>query len=267
MQADKPVNLILNDFGHQQYDDEPKIPARRSEIAVKIFDRIFNHMFRQYFTSVRVKNKQHYYLRNVDYANLFYGYHGCWWDGPLAALICRNLYKCNLHMMIKDLYRFPVLSKIGAFSIEKDSMQGKLKAINYTARLLENPENSVWIFPQGRLVPLDQRPVKFESGIAHISNRLKGLNLIPIAYKYTFLQNAKPEIFVEIGKPIIVEEEIKDKKEFLKKLQQDFEMLLDKQSEEILQEKFKEYKCILFNDFNWIHMVEKNFKPIIRKKF
>lgn len=267
MKSNNSINFKLRGYTHQNINDEPEIPANRSKLAVKIFDGIFESMFKKHFTSILVKNQQNYYLRNTDYPNILYGFHGCWWDGPLAALICRRLYKCNFYMMIKDLYRFPILSKIGGFSIEKDSLFGKLKAINYTVKLLENPENSVWIFPQGRLYPQDYRPIRFESGIAHICNRLNGVNLIPIAYKYTFLQNEKPEIFVEVGKPIIIENNIDNKKEFMEILQQKFEKLLDNQTEEIIREKFKQYKCLLHNDFSWLRLIENKFPTCIRKNF
>ncbi len=267
MRAYRSISLKSMGYGHQKNNDMPKITANKNPVAVKVFDSIFEFMFKKYFASVRVKNQENYYLRNSDYANLFYGFHGCWWDGPLATLISRKLYDCNLYMMVKDLYRFPVLSKIGAFSIEKDSLAGKFKAFNYAVNLLENPGNSVWIFPQGRLFPLDYRPIKFESGIAHICTRLKGVNLIPVAYKYTFWQYEKPDIFVEIGKPIVIENGIADKKEFVEKLQVNFEKLLDKQKDEILNVNLKEYKCILYNYFNMLRVIEKNFKPFVRGRY
>jgi|GEM_PF-3193173 len=247
--------------------DKPEITANKNAIAVKIFDSIFETLFKKNFTSIMVKNKENYYLRNTDYANLFYGYHGCWWDGPLGIYLCRKLYKSNFYMMIKDLYRFPVLSRIGGFSIEKDSLHGKLKAVNYTVKLLQNPENTVWIFPQGRLYPNDYRPIKFESGIYHICNKIKRVNLIPVAYKYAFLQNEKPDIFVEIGKPKIIEKEIEDRREFLENLQKDFEKLLDNQRKEVLDEKLNGYKCILHNKTTWLMKFEKNFKHLVRKRY
>lgn len=267
MRVYRSASLKAMGYEYQKLNGEPEITANKNPIAVKIFDRIFEFMFKKYFASVRVKNRENYFLRNSDYANLFYGFHGCWWDGPLAVLICRKLYDSNLYMMIKDLYRFPVLSKIGGFSIEKDSLAGRLKAFNYAVNLLEKPENSVWIFPQGKLFPLDYRPVRFESGIAHICTRLRGVNLIPVAYKYTFWQYEKPDIFVEIGKPIVIENDIADKKEFIEKLQANFETLLDNQKDEILNVRLKEYKCILHNYFNWLRVIEKNFKPLVRGRY
>ncbi len=265
MGADRPINLLT--YGHRKNRDEPEIPANKNKLAVEIFDRIIENMFRRSFTSVRVKNKQLYYLRDTDYANLLYGYHGCWWDGVLANLVFRKLYNSDFYMMIKDLYRFPFLSKIGGFSIEKDSVYGKLKAINYAVKLLEDTKNSVWIFPQGKLFPQDSRPIKFESGIAHICSKVKGVNLIPVAYKYTFLQTSRPEIFVEIGKPVIIQGSIPDKKELLRKLEDDFTKLLDKQLDDIENKRFKHYKTLLYRDFCWLNFIENNFKPVIRKRF
>ena len=255
------------EYDHQETDDKPEFIAKKNKILVKIFDRLSESMIKRAFSSIRVKNKQNYYLRNPDYANILYGFHGCWWDGILAAFLCRKLYNCNLYMMIQDLYRFPALALIGGFSIEKESLSGIRKAINYSIKLLEDPQNSLWIFPQGKLYPLDYRPIKFEGGIAYISKKLKGINLIPIAYTYTFLDYEKPEIFAEIGKPIITENNTDNKNHFLKFLEKDFEKLLNNQKKDIVSGNLTEYEYILLSNLYWTRFLENKLKPLVRIKY
>jgi len=266
MGIESSINSKNKNKAHQKNLDKPEIFAERNKVAVKLLDRVFEYFFKKYFYSIRVKNKENYYLRNPGYANLFYGFHGCWWDGPLAALLCRKLYDSNFYIMIKDLYRLPALSLVGGFSIEKDSKYGILRAVNHSVKLLENPENSLWLFPQGNVCISDSRPIKFQSGIAHICNKLKGVNLIPVAYRYTFLRSEKPEIFVEIGKPMVIENSVNDKKVFLQNLQQEFERFLDAQKLEISQGKLDEYEYLVHDDFDLFKKIENLVKPFFRLK-
>ena len=267
MNIDKTINAYSGCSGYSEILDKPDICVKKNKLLIKLSDFIFKTSIQKHFYSVRVKNKQNYYQRNPDYANLFYGFHSCWWDGPLAIFLCRTLYDCNIHMMIKDLYRFPALSFIGGFSIEKDSFHGSVKAINYCVELLKDSENSLWLFPQGEVVSPDFRPICFESGIFHIYKKLTKLNFIPVAYRYTFLRNQKPEILVEIGKPIIIGNDIKNKALFLNYIQKEFEDLLEAQRLEIAEGNLENYEYILQNTFNWPEIIENKLKPLLRMKF
>ncbi|HSA06743.1 MAG TPA: lysophospholipid acyltransferase family protein [Candidatus Gastranaerophilales bacterium] len=260
----KSIDNKTKNCNHRKINDEPEIPAKKNKLFVKIIDYLFELMIKKNFCSVRVKNKQNYELRNPEFASLFYGFHGCWWDGPIATILCRKLYNCNFYMMIKELRRFPALAMAGGFSIEKESAH---ESINYSVKLLENSENTLWIFPQGKVYPSNFRPLNFEGGIAHICKKIKKLNLIPVACNYTFLRGEKPEILIEIGKPIILEEGIKRKKDFLCCLQREFELFIDNQKLEISKEQFEEYEYILYNNFSWLKLIEKNLQFIVRKKY
>ncbi|OGI01309.1 MAG: hypothetical protein A2Y25_00935 [Candidatus Melainabacteria bacterium GWF2_37_15] len=246
---------------------KPEISARKNKFAIKFFDFAFKRLLEKNFYAVRVKNKHNFYLRDENYSNILYGTHSCWWDGILATFIFRNLYNCNFHMMIKDLYRFTSLAYAGGFSVEKHAFRGSLTAVNYSIKLLENPAHSLWIFPQGNIMPSNSIPIKFESGIAHICKKLDGVNLIPIVYQYLFLRKEKPEILVEIGKPIIVKGGINDKNEFLLFIQGEFEKLLEAQKAELAKGQYDGYECVLHNDQTWLRMMETNFKPLLRAKF
>lgn len=248
-------------------NDLPKICSNKNKLAIRFFDYAFKKLLEKNFYSVSVKNKHNFYLRDTKYANLFYGVHGCWWDGPLAYFVSRSLYDCDFYIMTKDLYRFTALSFAGAFSIEKNSYRGSLKAINHSIKILKNSKSSLWMFPQGDVMPQDYRPIVFQNGIAHICNNLEGVNLIPIACKYIFLRNEKPEIFVEIGKPLIVKNGISDKNKFVLFLQKEFVKLLDAQKAELAKGNYQEYERILSNKYTWLRMMEEQFKPLWRAKF
>lgn len=255
-----------NSLNNSLYEDKPLIPADRDRFWSKILEPWVFWLVEHNFSSVRIKNKENYYLGNPDYANLLYGSHCCFHDGQVAYYICRKVFKANFYLMIQELYKLPILSKIGGFSVEKDSPIESLKSINYAANLLSDKENMVWIFPQGRVMPPDFRPVKFESGLTYITHKAKGVNLIPVSIKYTFVRDHKPDIFAEIGEPITIQNGVANKKEFTQFLEEDFTTLADKQIEKISCGDIDEYEAIYQNKPPVFRRLEPYVKNIIFDK-
>jgi hypothetical protein len=167
-------------------------------------------------------------------------------------------------MMIEELYRFPLLSRIGAFSVEKDSPQAAIKAINYCAGFLNNPDGSLWIYPQGSVMPPDHRPIKFANGIAYLCSKLDGINLIPVAHKYVFLREDRPEILIEIGKPIILNSSNIDRKELTAFLESEFTKLLNKQKNDISEGNLEGYEFIFKSRLCIAKLIEKYFTWFVR---
>ncbi len=75
-----------------------------------------------------------------------------------------------------------------------------VRSINYAADILrEDPNRTVWIFPQGKILPNDSPPILFFNGLARIIERVADCSAVPLAIRYEFLNEYKPEIFVKIG--------------------------------------------------------------------
>jgi 1-acyl-sn-glycerol-3-phosphate acyltransferase len=245
-------------------DKIPAITAHKQEFWIKIFDFAFTRMITKSFYSMRVKNLENFNLRNPNRGNILIANHCCWWDGPMGFILSRKALYTKVYMMIEELYRFPLLSKIGAFSVEKNSPQSAIKALNYSSQILENPENSLWIFPQGFVMPPDYRPVKLASGVSYLCKKVKGVNLIPIAHRYNFIREDRPEIFVEIGRPIIINDNSFDRKEFTNYLEQEFTTLLDGQKQDVSSGNFEAYEHVFKTQLCLAKKIEQHFKSIIQ---
>lgn len=237
------VNTTEN-FKNSKLEEMPLIPAAKDKFGSYIIEPWVYWLIEHNFSSIRIMNKENYYLGNPNYANLLYGNHSCFHDGQVAYYICRKAFDANFYLMIQELYKLPLLSRIGGFSVEKESPLEALKSINYASNLLEDKDTMLWIFPQGRVMPPDYRPIKFESGLTYLCNKVKGVNLIPVAIRYTYVRDVKPEIFAEIGEPIIIENGVANKKEFTHFLEEDFTSLSDEQIKRISQGDLDEYEYI-----------------------
>jgi len=245
---------------------QPKITSEKSELFRLLFNHVIKYLVRKHFHKVRIKNRSNFELRNKNYANLFYGVHQSWWDGQIAYYLCDMILKTNIYMMIEELYRFPLLSKMGGFSVEKNSPQQSVKSLNYAAHLLKNPKNSVWLFPQGKVLPPDFNPIKFESGLTYIASKVEKINLIPISARYVFVREERPEVFLEVGEPKIIESKIKDKKIFLEYLEKDFQEMVNRQKKEISSGFYSNYEIIMQNKLALYKRLEPYFKFFVYDK-
>ena len=145
---------------------------------------------------------------------------------------------------LKDLFLF---RKLGAFSVVREKLREALKSINYAAGLLkENSNRTVLIFPQGEIFPNDIRPLEFYTGISRIIQKAENCSALPIALRYEFLGNFKPEIYVKINAPENFNELIRiDKKELSRKLSEKLTETLDDLKTDIVSKNTNNYEKII----------------------
>ncbi|EKE03489.1 MAG: phospholipid/glycerol acyltransferase [uncultured bacterium] len=260
----KSTEAIKNSDFSKSQNSMPAIPTRLNPFWLAMFDYGFSSMLKKAFYSIQVKNAENYNLRNPNYGNILFASHCCWWDGQIGYLLCRKMFKTKMHMMIEQLYRFPLLSRVGAFSIEKDSPQSAIKALNYSAEVLKNPDNGIWIFPQGKVMPPDYRPIELANGIAYICKKLDGVNLIPIAHRYNFIREDRPEAFIEVGKPIILENKNFDRKDLTHFLEKELTDLLDKQREDICHGIYDGYEVFLKSELCMVKRIEQHLRKMLQ---
>lgn len=97
--------------------------------------------------------------------------HFSWWDGFLMFQLNKRLFKKKFHVMVtEENYRKVFFLKyLGAFPIKKHS-RSAIESLEYAGRLLNNPENLVLIFPQGKLYSNHADNVVFEKGLLNLIN-------------------------------------------------------------------------------------------------
>lgn len=257
--------IIKAQYIPEDMNQQPLIKANINPFWVKLFDYSFTKMLEKNFYSIRIKNLQHYYLRDRSKGNLAYAFHSCWWDGIIGYILCRKVFKKNLHMMIEELHRLPLLSKIGGFSVEKSSAQSSMKSLSYSSQILQDPSNILWIFPQGFVNPPDFRPIRFANGVSYLCKKINGVNLLPIAHRYTFLREDRPELLIEIGKPIILNDNSINRRDFTKYIEEDFTKLLDNQKEDIANGNLQGYEFFHKSKLCIPKRIEKHFSSILKK--
>jgi 1-acyl-sn-glycerol-3-phosphate acyltransferase len=138
----------------------------------------------------------------LDAPVIFYANHNSWWDGYLAHLINQQVYGLDGYLMmdVRQLQRYSFFSWAGCFSVDQQDARSAVRSLDYiTNELKAKPGRSLWIFPQGRILPQAQRPLDFHSGLAHLIKRLGTCYVYPVATRLEFLAEQYPDIFIEVG--------------------------------------------------------------------
>lgn len=217
------------------------LEAKKSKWFEKIFAVYNRNLFKRRFQALRIEgieNIKHFPL--VIYCN-----HSSWWDGLVAFEISKKAKLDSFVMMeekqLKNLFLF---RKLGAFSVIRENPREAVKSINYAANLLkQNRDRAIWIFPQGKILPNDSRPFEFYNGIARIAEKVENCYVLPIAIRFEFLGDWKPEILVKIGKAELFDS--LNSKEFTAKSAEKLTNLLDELKKDIVEDRLENYQNLL----------------------
>lgn len=133
---------------------------------------------------------------------LFLANHSCWWDLFLVHALNTTIPVDGYGMMEHfNMVRFGFFRRIGAFSVDRTDPVAVRASLDYAAELLQKPRAGVWIFPQGRMVGNDVRPLDFQSGLRALVRRAGRVRVCAVALRYEFWQDERPEAFVRFRKP------------------------------------------------------------------
>ncbi len=137
--------------------------------------------------------------------------HFSWWDGFFLFYINKRVFKKQFHVLVnaENYNKVGFLKYLGAFAAEN---RGKdvLATLDYAGKLLDDPENLVLVFPQGKLYSNHLKGINFEKGVMQMINASqKKINIIfattfidyfakrkPSAY--TYLQHWENEEYVSL---------------------------------------------------------------------
>ncbi|MDQ3321423.1 MAG: lysophospholipid acyltransferase family protein [Acidobacteriota bacterium] len=212
-----------------------------------LFSFYNRNLIKRRFHSLQVSGLNEIVGRSSGVPLILYANHSSWWDGLVAFEISR---KCKLSSFImmeeRQLKKLFLFRQLGAFSVVRENPRQAVKSIDYAAQILKKDfRHSLWIFPQGEILSNDLRPVRFFNGISRIVEKTSSVQLLPVAIRYEFLENFKPDIFVKIGKLEMFEIGANfQPKKYTEILAIRLTRILDKLKNEITCGKFDEFEKI-----------------------
>lgn len=223
------------------------LEANKSAAFEKLFAIYNRNLLKRRFYSFRVSGFDFLLNKYSNLPLLIYCNHSSWWDGLVAFQIS---YETGLQSFImmeeKQLRKLFLFRLLGAFSVVRENPRAALKSLNYAANILRSdPNNTLWIFPQGEIMPNDLRPLKFYNGLAKIVKKVGNCMLVSLSMRYEFLGEFKPRIFVKIREPEFFSEcEYLDTKKLTEKFSAQMTENLDSLKSDVIAQSFSGYKKI-----------------------
>lgn len=222
------------------------LKANKSKWFESLFAVYNTNLLKRRFNSFRVSKTVEL---NNQVPQIIYVNHSSWWDGLVAFEISKKVNADSFIMMeekqLKKLFLFRLL---GAFSVVRENPRQASESLDYAAKLLiENPRRTLWIFPQGKILPNDSRPLNFYRGLARVVEKVGVCRVIPCAIRYEFLGHFKPDIFVKLGEPDIHEcLQKSNSKSLTARFESKLIDTLDTLKKDIVSDNITEYR-VLFN--------------------
>jgi len=125
-----------------------------------------------------------------DRAVLLLANHFSWWDGFLMYYLNYKLLGKKFHVMIlEDTARqISFFKYMGAFSVNKNS-RDMMASLDYAAGLLNDPQNMLLVFPQGKLYSNFTDKMVFQKGLMKILSGVQ--NNFQLMFAATFIEHFK----------------------------------------------------------------------------
>lgn len=210
--------------------------------------RWFESLFAAYNTNLLGRRFHSFRFRGIDNLTaprsdlplIIYANHTSWWDG-LAAFQISRAADLDAYVMMEErqLRRYVLFRKLGAFSVVRENSRSAYRSLEYGAGLLkEDPARSLWVFPQGEIVPFWKRPLGFYPGVLKLIELAGGCVAVPVVFRYEFEGEFKPSICARAGAP----QEIKANGiPTLEDLEISMRSVLDELCRDLLEKAYEEY--------------------------
>lgn len=227
----------------------PAIPARHSWLGAQfVYWLLVRYAVWQQFDRVWLKVAGA--LPTPEHGPLIvYLNHSSWWDGYVAAILHREVlrqrFTAYVMMDEQQLKQYRFFSWIGAFSVDRAHPRRAWASVQYIGRLLaERRDHSLWIFPQGELLPNDRRPIAVHAGTARIVRLAGGATLWPVVARFEFRNEQRPEVFIRAGPAHHVPTDY-DEKTLTAEIQQRLTAAADALRDDVCNDTLDDYRELL----------------------
>lgn len=205
---------------------------------------LIRHQLRRFFAGIHVRGHQN--IPHDEKPILYYSNHiAQGWDFCIGTHLVYKYLKQDPFVMTDESAMPPLADWGGAYSVNQKDSLSVARAIRYSVDLTKTTPNcALWIFPQGMMKPVGQRPLGFQNGIQLIIRQLPDLTLVPVTFFYTFCNYIRLEAFVNFGEAFSVSPKFSQSKIILE-LENRLTADLDILSDDIAKENVTEFETIM----------------------
>ena len=169
------------------------IPQRSNRLVKKLFAPYLAYRLRKAFKVLKHDDVEVFPGHSV----LLLCNHFSWWDGFFSGHLTQTYLKRDFFIMMQEdhLQKRMFFNRVGGFSINRKSKE-VVESLQYAAKLLDNPNNLVAIFPQGALESNHIDEINIERGIDYIVKKIKGdCQVIYYSAFIEYFESLKPSVY------------------------------------------------------------------------
>lgn len=177
----------------------PFLPARKSALFSKLFEWYTDWLFWRRFDTIHIQND---YNPMPGQKTIYYLNHSSWWDGLIPFLLNQKKFRQNAWAMMEDkqLHRYPFFRRLGVFSINLSSTRPSMQSMRYAVESMQRPNASLYIYPQGKIVPFTTENLNFKKGIGWLAKKTPDADIVPVAIYIHTKESDKPRLEILVGK-------------------------------------------------------------------
>ncbi|TVQ03794.1 MAG: hypothetical protein EA359_08420 [Balneolaceae bacterium] len=179
------------------------IPADESPWFIPVFDFYVRNLFWRRFHRVWfIQN----YSPDAKSKSIYYLNHTSWWDGLVPLLLNQKVFRQNARAMMEDkqMHRHSFFKKIGAFSVNLENPKSVITSLRFAVESMSRPGASLFIYPEGKIVPFTIAKPDFKKGLAWIVSKCPDADVVPVGILIHTAVSDKPEMYINIGEPVNV---------------------------------------------------------------
>ncbi len=178
------------------------IAANKNDILDTLLFVYFRWLARRAFHTLAGRGLEHLRQLPADRPVLLFSNHSNWWDGVIIYLLTRQMPQKAAYCMMeeKQLKHYRFFTWLGAFSVDLSNPVRSAASLRYAQRLLQRNETAIWIFPQGKLCRPDE-PLELRPGTDYLAKNAPNAVLVPVALRYEFFREDRPNVLIEVGAP------------------------------------------------------------------
>jgi chlorobactene lauroyltransferase len=222
------------------------IKAKKSGFFNIFFKFYINRILKKNFFRIHISGRENLNLLDKNLPTIYYANHTNWWDGFTAYFLTNMTLKLDDYLMmdIEQMKKYRMFKYVGVFSVDRNNPREAVSSVDYAALLLKGTKRCMWIFPEGEMHVQDHYPITFYSGITKISEKIGNVNLQPAAFRYEFIGEQRPEIFISIGKGDIFKSKEKPDKNYTIYLQDKLTAEVKLLKEKVINSQFESFQIV-----------------------
>ena len=177
---------------------------RKSKFLISFFRYYFRNSLSRNFSNIHIKGLSEVLSaleisRKNNRPLIYCANHSSWWDVPVIIYLTYDLLNSDSYCLMekKQFDVHPYFRGIGAVPIVREDPKDAVRVLSACTDYLNDTGKSLWIFPQGEIIPNGRRPVHFYSGVSHLLEKLRDPILVCTYLDFRFSGNQFPEIYAD----------------------------------------------------------------------